>query len=99
MVIPPLTAEIVAVSPLLPPVTDIMGVVSFVTLSVEDDPVSDDASRSGAEGADGAVVSTVIDNAEPDGDTFPAGSVNVPVTDHVPSVRPDNEQDVPDPIT
>ena len=98
LVVPPLTAEIVTVSPAtaLEPEND--GPVTFVMLSVDDDPASLDASRSGAD-AGGAVVSTVMDNAELDPDTFPAGSVNVPVTDHVPSVRPDNEHDVPDPMT
>ncbi len=35
-----------------------VGVVSDVMLSVDDEPVSDDAARSGVEGADGAVAST-----------------------------------------
>ena len=85
----------VAVSPAVPPVNDMVGVVSFVTLSVLDEPVSLDATRSGAAGgADGAVVSTVIDNAEPAADVLPAGSVMVDVTDQMPVVRPDMVQEV-----
>ena len=55
----PFVAEIVMVSPLVPPVALIVGVLSLVLLSVFDDPVSDDASRSTPVGAAGAVVSTV----------------------------------------
>ena len=58
----PLVAEIVMVSPLAPPVALMVGVLSLVLLSVVDDPVSDDASRSTPVGAVGAVVSTVTFN-------------------------------------
>ena len=56
---PPFTADTVTVSPFEPPVADIVGVVSEVTLSVLDEPESEAAARSGAAGADGAVVSMV----------------------------------------
>lgn len=56
----PSVALIVAVSPLDPPITAIVGVVSFVRLSVLDDPVSESAIRSEV-GAAGAVLSTVTD--------------------------------------
>jgi hypothetical protein len=56
-----------------------VGVVLLVMLSVFDVPVSDAAARSGVEGADGAVVSTVIDKADDATDTFPAASVALAV--------------------
>ncbi len=59
-VVPPLVAEIVMVSPLVPPVALSVGVVSLVLLSVDEEPVSDDASKSTPDGADGADVSTAI---------------------------------------
>ena len=56
----PFVAVIVTRSPEEPPLdNDIVGVVSVVSLSVFDVPVSEAAARSGAPGADGAVVSSV----------------------------------------
>ena len=52
-----------------------VGVVSLVLLSVLEIPVSDEAARSGVEGGDGAVASTVIDKEADTLDTFPATSV------------------------
>ncbi len=61
----PLVALMVAVSPLAPPLdSENVGVVSVVLLSVLEFPVSDDAARSGAPGALGAVVSTVSEVVE-----------------------------------
>ena len=51
------------VSPFVPPVALMVGVLSLVLLSVFDDPVSDEAARSTADGAAGRDVSTVIDSA------------------------------------
>lgn len=60
-VVEPFAAEIVTRSPELPPLaSENVGVVSVVLLSVLEFPVSDEAARSGAPGADGAVVSTVM---------------------------------------
>ena len=52
-----------------------VGVVSLVLLSVLEMPVSDEEARSGVEGGDGAVASTVIDKEADTLDTFPATSV------------------------
>ena len=75
----------VTLSPAEPPVADMVGVVSFVRLSVLDVPVSLEDAMSGADGAPDAAVSMVMDNAELAVETLPAGSDNVAVTDHVPS--------------
>jgi hypothetical protein len=55
-------------SPVVPPLADIVGVVSLVLSSLLDAPRSDAASRSGNPGADGADVSRlrVIDDDELD---------------------------------
>ena len=50
MVVPPLAADIVTMSPVDTPDTPTAGVVSDVLLSVVEEPVSDAASRSGIEG-------------------------------------------------
>lgn len=72
----------------------------MVMLSVSEDPVSDAAIRSGAAGADGAVRSIVNDAGELAVDWFPAASVSVPVTVHVPSVSAgERSQEVPVPTT
>ena len=84
----------VTVSPVVPPVADIVGVLSDVLLSVDEVPVSDEDARSGALGAVGPVVSTTIDNAELADEALPAGSVTVDVTDHVPLVKPVIAHDV-----
>ena len=65
---------------------DIAGVLSFVRLSEFDVPVSEAAIKSGATGADGATVSSVMFSGVDDGETFPAGSVFVVLIAHEPSV-------------
>ena len=60
MVVEPFTAVIVTMSPVCTTETPTSGVVSDVVLSVDDDPVSDAASRSGSEALLGAVVSTTM---------------------------------------
>lgn len=82
-----LLAEIVAILPVAPPLVDTAGVVSLVTLSVLDAPVSDDASRSGVVGASGAVGSMVIEVAGLDAVRVPDGSVNVPVRLQLPAAN------------
>jgi hypothetical protein len=57
MVVALFIAVMVTMSPVCTPETPISGVASDVVLSVDDDPVSDAASRSGSEGLLGAVVS------------------------------------------
>ena len=89
----------VMVSPLVPPLALIVGVVSLVLLSESDVPESDDANRSTPVGAVGGVVSIVIGNAVDDGETLPAGSVNVDEMFHVPSVSVGSVQFVADPMT
>jgi hypothetical protein len=82
----PFAAVIVTRSPALPPLdNDIVGVESVVTLSVFELPVSEEAAKSGAPGAIGDAVSTIIDIEVPALDWFPARSVNLPETVHVPS--------------
>jgi hypothetical protein len=85
-VVVPLVAEMVMVSPLAPPDALIVGVVSFVLLSVDDEPVSDEATRSTPDGADGGVVSTVT-LRDCDVPVFPAESVTDAEIAHVPSER------------
>ena len=60
MVVEPFTADSMTMSPVCTPETPTSGVVSDVVLSVDDDPVSDAASRSGSEGLLGAVVSMTM---------------------------------------
>ena len=94
----PLVAVMVAVSPVEPPVVENVGVVSLVTLSVSDEPVSDAAVRSGAVGADGAaaMVRAVDDPAD---EVLPARSVSVPETVQEPGVSVGRSQDcVPVPM-
>ena len=83
----PSVAVIVTLSVEPAPEAENVGVVSFVRLSVDDEPVSDDAAMSGTPGADGAVVSMFNERAELAAEEFPAGSVRVAVVDQVPSVR------------
>ena len=87
----------VAVSPAVPPVNDMVGVVSFVTLSVPDEPVSLAGSRSGAAGAAGGAVSMTSGVGTDDGDTLPAGSVIVAVEDQLPGVKLGRSHEVADP--
>ena len=94
----PSVAVIVTLSPDAPPVADMVGVVSFVTLSVFDEPESLAAAMSGADGADVAVVSRSRFNGVDDGDTLPAGSVRVPEIDQLPGVRVGRSHDVATPI-
>ena len=94
-----MVAEMVMVSPLVPPLALIVGVVSLVLLSESDAPVSDAAARSTPEGAVGGVVSIVIGNAVDDGETLPAGSVSVDEMFHVPSVSVGSVQFVAEPMT
>jgi hypothetical protein len=98
-VVAPLVAEMVIVSPLVPPLALIVGVVSLVLLSVFDAPESDDAERSTPDGADGAAPSIVIGSAVDDVDVLPAGSVRVAEMFHVPSVSVGSVQFVADPMT
>lgn len=90
-----MVAVMVAVSPVAPPEVLNVGVVSLVTLSVLDAPVSDDGSRSGAVGAEGLLLpddedplpagaSMTTFNGELLADVLPAGSVTVAVVFHVP---------------
>jgi hypothetical protein len=98
-VVVPLVAEIVIVSPLVPPLALKVGVVSLVLLSELDAPVSDAANKSRPVGAAGAVPSIVMGNAVDDGEMLPAGSVSVDEMFHVPSVSVGSVQFVADPIT
>ena len=80
-----MVAEIVMVSPLVPPLALIVGVVSLVLLSVEEFPVSDAVTRSTPLGAVGGVVSTEMsrDCVVP---VLPAVSVTDAEMFHEPSV-------------
>jgi hypothetical protein len=98
-VVVPLVAEMVIVSPLVPPLALKVGVVSLVLLSESDDPVSDADNKSRPVGAAGAVPSIVMGNAVDDGEMLPAGSVSVDEMFHVPSVSVGSVQFVADPIT
>ena len=60
MVVEPFTALIVTMSPVCAPETPMSGVVSDVVLSVDDDPVSEAASRSGSGGLLGTAVSMTM---------------------------------------
>ena len=55
-------------------------------MSEFDVPESEAANKSGADGAAGAAVSSVMFNGADDDDTFPAGSVFVVLIAHEPSV-------------
>jgi hypothetical protein len=82
-VVVPLVAEMIMVSPLVPPLALIVGVVSLVLLSVEEFPVSDAVTRSTPLGAVGGVVSTEMsrDCVVP---VLPAASVTDAEIVHVP---------------
>jgi hypothetical protein len=64
-----------------------VGVLSFVRLSVEDEPLSDAALKSGAEGAVGAVASMVILKPVEAEETLPAPSVALAVRVWVPALK------------
>lgn len=83
----PLVAVIVAISPVEPPLSDIVGVVSFVVSSVSDAPESDDASKSTSDGFSGADVSTARLSGDAAALVLPASSVTAADTAHVPSVK------------
>jgi hypothetical protein len=92
-VVVPLVAEMVIVSPLVPPLALKVGVVSLVLLSESDAPVSDATARSTPEGADGGVVSSVTELAveEAPGPDAPAEVVMDPLASvgaTVPSLQP-----------
>ena len=74
-----------------------MGVVSFVMLSASDTPVSDEAITSGVSDW-GPVVSMVMGSPDEARETFPARSVMVAETFHVPSVSVGRVQFVADPM-
>jgi hypothetical protein len=64
-VVEPCTAVIVTMSPACTPETPTAGVVTDVVLSVDDEPLSDAASRSGSAGRLGATVSmTMVKGAD-----------------------------------
>ena len=94
-----MVAVIVAISPVVPPDVLSVGVVSLVMLSVLDAPVSDDASRSGADGVAGAVVSIVRLVASLEADRLPDVSVSAPLTVHDPGVNDGSVHDVAEPTT
>jgi hypothetical protein len=82
---PDFVAVTATVSPSAVPKPEIAGVASFVTLSVDDEPVSEAGNKSGAGGAAGGVESTVIESCcvIP---VLPARSVIEADTDQVPSL-------------
>jgi hypothetical protein len=82
---PDFVAVTATVSPSAVPKPEIAGVASFVTLSVDDEPVSEAGNKSGAGGAAGGVESTVMFVPGPAGETLPEGSVIVPSMVHEPS--------------
>jgi hypothetical protein len=82
---PDFVAVTATVSPSAAPKPEIAGVASFVTLSVDDEPVSEAGNKSGAGGAAGGVESTVMFVPGPAGETLPEGSVIVPSMVHEPS--------------
>ena len=98
-VVVPLVAEMVMVSPLVPPAALKVGVLSPVKLSEFDEPVSDAANKSSPEGADGAVPSIVMGSADEEVEVLPDGSVNVDEMFHVPSVSVGSVQLVAAPMT
>jgi hypothetical protein len=95
----PLVALMVAISPDDPPEVLSVGVLSLVTLSVSDAPVSDEASRSGANGTSGAVGSITRLVVSLGMERLPEGSVSVPVTLHDPGVNDESVHDVAEPIS
>ena len=94
----PFVALMVMTSPVDCPVNVSVGVESLVALSVEDEPESDAAMRSGVKDC-GPVASIVTGRALEAREVFPAGSVSVEVMFHVPSVSVGSVQFVADPMT
>jgi hypothetical protein len=76
----------------------IVGVLSLVMSSVEDEPESDVARRSGVNDC-GPAASIIKGRALDTREVFPTGSVRVAVTFQAPSVRDGNVQFVADPMT
>ena len=93
-----MVAVMVAVSPVVPPVTENVGVVSLVMLSASEIPVSDEADKSGADGDAGGLVSTTRDDAALRGEEPPV-SESVPVMFQVPSASAGSVQEVAVPMT
>jgi hypothetical protein len=91
-VVVPLVAEMVMVSPLVPPLALNVGVVSLVLLSESDAPESDVANKSRPVGADGAVPSIVIGDDPVAWPVFPAASVTEADNVQIPSDNVGNEQ-------
>lgn len=91
LALPALLAVIVIVSPSVAPTADTVGVVSFVTLSVDDEPLSDAATKSGVPAV--VDVSTANGNGVDAFDTFPARSVCLAETLHSPSASVPRSQD------
>ena len=88
----PSAAVNVIVSPSFAPAIPKVGVVSVVTLSVCDPPLSEVVAKSGATGFDGAVASMVIGNDPVAGPIFPIASVTEADNVHVPSDNVGSEQ-------
>jgi len=86
---PDLVAVTVTVPPASAAVTEMVGVLSSVMLSVDDDPLSELVTRSGVAGADGAPKSEAIvtESVVELVDVLPAGSVCVAVMAQVPTAR------------
>ena len=100
-VLVPLVAEMVIVSPLVPPLALIVGVVSLVLLSVFDAPVSDASARSTPEGAVGGVRSTsrLVPATSAGGPETPSAEVAPPARNvgmTVPSEQPDTDKEMAD---
>ena len=100
-VVAPLVAEMVIVSPLVPPLALIVGVVSLVLLSVFDAPVSDASARSTPEGAVGGVRSTtrLVPATSAGGPETPSAEVAPPARNvgmTVPSEQPDTDKEMAD---
>jgi hypothetical protein len=91
-VVVPLVAEMVMVSPLVPPLALNVGVVSLVLLSESDAPESDVANKSRPVGADGAVPSIVIGDDPVAWPVFPAASATEADNVQIPSDNVGNEQ-------
>ena len=87
-----MVAEMVMVSPLVPPAALKVGVLSPVKLSEFDEPVSDVVNKSRPVGADGAVPSIVIGDDPVAWPVFPAASVTEADNVQIPSDNVGNEQ-------
>ncbi len=90
--LPDFDARIVTVSPSATPSAETAGVLSFVRLSVDDEPVSDDATKSGVPAF--VAVSMLSGSGVDAGEVLPARSVCVAATLHVPSASVGRSHDV-----